>query len=158
MLVLVEVEHLGVRQRLEPCGGIVVGRTLELDRAHEVADAPRREPPGREVGEPGYRLSIGLGLLKQRNRFETFLEKAVELGVSEVIPLITHRTEKTGLKQQRAENLLIAAMKQCGRSRLVELSGPLSLDEVIRRNDAGLCLIAHEATHVVETLRPSVPA
>src|SRR5690606_25877542 len=41
VLVLVEVEHLGVRQGGEAGGDVVVGGALELDRADEVADPPR---------------------------------------------------------------------------------------------------------------------
>lgn len=99
----------------------------------------------REVGEPGYTLRIGLALLKNRNRFETFLEKAVEMGVSEVVPLVTRRTEKASLKAQRTHNLLVAAMKQCGRSRLVHLAEPTTFSEVLAGEASVINLIAHEA-------------
>jgi 16S rRNA (uracil1498-N3)-methyltransferase len=118
----------------------------------------------RDVGEPAYTLSIGLALLKNRSRFETFLEKAVELGVREVIPLRTHRTEKGQFKVQRAEQLLIAAMKQCGRSRLVRLAPLQSLAVVLGQDDAELTLIAHEQTAPEESLarvlaaHPAVPS
>jgi len=98
----------------------------------------------REVGEPAYALSIGLALLKNRSRFETFLEKAVELGVREVIPLRTHRTGKGQFKVHRAEQVLIAAMKQCGRSRLVRLAAPQPLAAVLGQGDVDLALLAHE--------------
>lgn len=95
------------------------------------------------IGEPGYHLSIGLALLKNRNRYETFLEKAVELGASTIIPLLSHRAEKASLKQQRAENILMAAMKQSGRSRLVHLTDPQPLDDLLG-SDADLKLLCHE--------------
>lgn len=99
----------------------------------------------REVGEPSYTLRIGMALLKNRNRFETFLEKAVEMGVSEVIPLLTQRTEKASLKTQRTHNLLVAAMKQCGRSRLVRLAEPTLFHEALEEKTSDIKLIAHEA-------------
>lgn len=98
----------------------------------------------REVGEPRYRLRLGLAVLKNRNRFETFLEKAAELGVAEVVPLLTERTEKTGFKLQRAHNILLAAMKQCGRSRLVRLTDPQPLETVLHAAGADLRLLCHE--------------
>lgn len=93
-----------------------------------------------EVGEPAYRLTVAAGLIKHRGRFETFLEKAVELGVSEIVPLITARTEKARLREDRAEGILIAAMKQCGRTRLPLLRKPTSISELLERPfDLGLC-------------------
>lgn len=118
----VELEHVG---RSEAAGHIVERQT--------------------GVGEPSYRLTMAVGLIKHRGRFETFLEKAVELGVTEIVPLITARTEKERLRQDRAENILIAAMKQCGRSRLPVLRQPTSIAELLERPfDLGLC--CHERT------------
>jgi 16S rRNA (uracil1498-N3)-methyltransferase len=79
------------------------------------------------VGEPSYELTVGVGMLKSLPRFETFLEKAVELGVARVVPLVTDRSEKQRLKPKRAFQILVTAMKQCGRSRLVELAEPIKL-------------------------------
>jgi 16S rRNA (uracil1498-N3)-methyltransferase len=106
----------------------------------------------REVGEPNYSLRIGLALLKNRNRYETFLEKAVEMGVTEVVPLITQRTEKGSLKAERTHNLLVAAMKQCGRSRLVQLSEPMALGELLADEGAVTKLIAHETVDPAHSL------
>lgn len=100
----------------------------------------------REVGEPAYTLSVGLALLKQRGRFETFLEKAVELGVSTVLPLHTHRTEVAHFKAERAGKVVVAAMKQCGRSRLLRVAAPQPLTQVFSDDAPGLTLIAHEQT------------
>jgi len=111
------------------------------DRAEGVVRAMRHE-----VGEPGYDLALGVALLKQASRFEFILEKAVELGVRRIIPLITHRTEKPRLKQQRAEHILVAAMKQSGRTRLPMLDAPTALEDVIAAPSDGLHAICHEAT------------
>lgn len=104
------------------------------------------------VGEPAYQLTVGLGLLKNRNRFETFLEKAVELGVGRIVPLQTARTEKESLREQRAENILVAAMKQSGRSRLTKLMEPQPLDAFLRADTAGRLLICHERAEESRTL------
>ncbi|MDQ7039794.1 MAG: RsmE family RNA methyltransferase [Rhodothermus sp.] len=95
------------------------------------------------VGEPSYRLTIGLALLKQMARFETFLEKAVELGVHAIVPLITARTERTQFRLERARRLLIAAMKQCGRSRLPALYAPRPFAAMLN-HAASLRLLCHE--------------
>ena len=130
-------------------GGWYRVRLDQLDRRKAAGKILERR---REVGEPVYDLSIGLSLLKSRQRFETFLEKAVELGVGEVVPLMTHRTEQRRFRVDRARKILLAAMKQSGRSRLVRLAEPQPLADVLRYNsvDPGsgqaLALIGHERT------------
>lgn len=113
----------------------------------------------RDVGEPRYRLRIGLALLKNRNRYETFLEKAVELGVAEVVPLLTERTQKQRLRRKRAENILVAAMKQSGRSRLVQLHVPQALDDVLGGAEEDelrcICHEAEEATNLLDLVQGS---
>lgn len=117
---------------------------VRLDRVGEEKAIGTVLETRRGVGEPPYHLTIGLGLLKNRNRFETFAEKAVELGVSAIVPLRTTRTEKQGLKEQRTKNILTAAMKQCGRSRLPSLANPAPLSAVVEAGDYDAALIAHE--------------
>ena len=121
----------------------------------------------REVGEPGYELVMGVALLKNASRFETFLEKAVELGVAAVVPLVTARTEKGRLKRPRAEGILTAAMKQSGRSRRVRLFEPTSLDVWFEEGRASgtdvHALICHEGVGVERSIyralagRPGAP-
>ena len=130
-------------------GGWYRVRLDQLDRRKAAGKILERR---REVGEPVYELSIGLSLLKSRHRFETFLEKAVELGVGEVLPLMTHRTEQRRFRVERARKILLAAMKQSGRSRLVRLAEPQPLADVLRDNSVApgsgqaLTLIGHERT------------
>ncbi|TDI75693.1 MAG: 16S rRNA (uracil(1498)-N(3))-methyltransferase [Bacteroidetes bacterium] len=80
-----------------------------------------------DVGEPDYQLTIGLGMLKSAARFENFIEKAVEFGVSRIIPLITKRTDRARLKDSRINKILITAMKQSGRCRKVLVDPPVKM-------------------------------
>jgi len=144
-------------------GGWYRVRLDQLDRRKAAGKILERR---REVGEPVYDLSIGLSLLKSRQRFETFLEKAVELGVGEVVPLMTHRTEQKRFRVDRARKILLAAMKQSGRSRLVRLAEPQPLADVLRYNsiDSGsgpgqaLALIGHERTAPEHSLSVALAA
>jgi 16S rRNA (uracil1498-N3)-methyltransferase len=83
------------------------------------------------TGEPSYELTVGLGLLKKRSRFETVLEKAVELGVSRLVPLRTRYAEADILKRERSKRILRAALKQSGRSRLPRLDAPASFEDLV---------------------------
>lgn len=117
---------------------------VRLDRAGDEKAMGIVLETRRGVGEPPYHLTIGLGLLKRRSRFETFVEKAVELGVSAMVPLRTARTEKQGLKAERTMNIVTAAMKQCGRSRLPSLAAPTPLPDMLEAGDYDVAFVAHE--------------
>ena len=56
------------------------------------------------------RVSVAISLLKNTNRFEWFLEKATEIGVSEIIPLICERTEKEKFRFDRMQGIIISAI------------------------------------------------
>ena len=86
-----------------------------------------------EVGEPKYELTVGMAILKNQKRFDLFVEKATELGVTRIIPLVSSRTEKKSIKHNRIEKILIAAMKQCGRSRMIRFDEAITLGSVSRR-------------------------
>ena len=109
-----------------------------------------------QIGEPSYSLTVGVALLKNQKRFDVFVEKASELGVSRIVPLVTSRTEKRSIKVNRVENILIAAMKQCGRSKQVECTEVLSLDETINRFSSSLTLCCHEKADEERTLIQSL--
>jgi len=121
-------------------GGWYRVRIDAVDREGLLASiCERRE----NVGEPPYGLTIAIGLLKQQSRFETFLEKAVEFGVTRIVPTVTDRTQAGSLNLQRCRRIIVAALKQSLRSKMPQLTEPRSFDSVIRE-DAAVRLIAHE--------------
>ena len=75
-------------------------------------------------------IVIGISLLKNTTRFEWFLEKATELGVTEIIPLICERTEKTKFKIERLQSILVSAMLQSQQCWLPILHQPIKLDKI----------------------------
>ena len=77
------------------------------------------------------KISIAISLLKNTGRFEWFLEKATEIGVSKIIPLICHRTERQHFRYDRMNNVLIAAMLQSQQSWLPELNEPMHFEQVL---------------------------
>lgn len=83
----------------------------------------------------GADVSIAIALTKNTNRFEWFLEKAAELGVCNIIPLLTKRTEKQKLKEDRLQNILISAMLQSQQSWLLQMETPVSFELFISNLD-----------------------
>jgi 16S rRNA (uracil1498-N3)-methyltransferase len=72
------------------------------------------------------KITIAISLLKNNNRFEWFLEKATEIGVSEIIPLICERTEKEKFRFERMQCICISAMLQSQQCWLPILQEPLA--------------------------------
>ena len=71
-------------------------------------------------GELGVNLILAVANLKG-DHLNLIVEKATELGVTEIIPLLTHRTIKKGVNKKRLERIAIAAMKQSRRSRCPQI-------------------------------------
>ncbi|WP_462248631.1 RsmE family RNA methyltransferase, partial [Ferruginibacter sp.] len=69
-------------------------------------------------------ITIAISLIKNTTRFEWFLEKATEIGVTEIIPLICERTEKTNFKMERIKSILVSAMLQSQQCWLPVLQKP----------------------------------
>lgn len=95
----------------------------------------------RDVGEPTVDLTVGMGLLTKRSRFETFVEKAVELGVCRIVPLHTRHAETDTIRTERLTKVMIAAMKQCRRSRLPDLTAPQSVEELMETTSADVHIL-----------------
>lgn len=71
-------------------------------------------------GEHAFHIRLAVSPLRLKDRFEWMMEKAVELGVNEIVPLQCKRTDpyKSKFKPSRIETILLTAMKQCKRSQL----------------------------------------
>jgi 16S rRNA (uracil1498-N3)-methyltransferase len=74
---------------------------------------------------------IAISLLKNTTRFEWFLEKATEIGVTEIIPLICERTEKTNFKMERMKSILVSAMLQSQQCWLPVLHQPAPFKKLL---------------------------
>ena len=77
-------------------------------------------------------LHIAISPVKNPARFEWFLEKATEVGIEKITPVICTRTEKHQVKAERCHNLMISAMKQSERVLLPELAEPQLFDDLFR--------------------------
>jgi 16S rRNA (uracil1498-N3)-methyltransferase len=77
------------------------------------------------------KVALGISLIKNSSRFEWFLEKATEIGVSEIIPLICARTEKEKFRYDRMRHILISAMLQSQQCWLPVLHEPTDFEKAI---------------------------
>lgn len=88
-------------------------------------------------------ISIAISLLKNTNRFEWFLEKATEIGVREIIPLICERTEKEKFRHDRMNAICISAMLQSQQCWLPVLHEPAEFEKVFSKISSDQKFIAH---------------
>jgi 16S rRNA (uracil1498-N3)-methyltransferase len=88
-------------------------------------------------------ITIAISPVKNNTRFEWFLEKATEIGVSAIIPLICSRTEKSSMKPERMKSILISAMLQSQQCILPELHKPVKFDQLVRSATQQQKFIAH---------------
>lgn len=80
-------------------------------------------------------VSIGVSLLKNASRFEWFLEKATELGINEIIPLICDRTEREKFRHERLQAILVSAMLQSQQCWLPVLHEPIAYELLFRQEE-----------------------
>ena len=85
---------------------------------------------------------VAIAPTKSIDRFEWFLEKAVELGVSEICPILCSNSERRIIKHERSEKILLAAIKQSQRSWMPKLH-PLTRFEDFIENTQDTLLITH---------------
>jgi 16S rRNA (uracil1498-N3)-methyltransferase len=88
-------------------------------------------------------VAIAISLVKNSSRFEWFLEKATEIGVTEIIPLICTRTEKQHFRHDRMNGILISAMLQSQQTWLPVLHEPVKFTEAINKTTQQQKFIAH---------------
>jgi len=96
------------------------------------------------IPKPERSVSIALSLLKNASRFEWFLEKATEIGVTAIFPFISERTERTHYRMDRLQGILISALLQSQQVWLPVMEEPVQFENLkIGEFENFLKLIAH---------------
>ncbi|MFB5945690.1 16S rRNA (uracil(1498)-N(3))-methyltransferase [Albibacterium profundi] len=80
---------------------------------------------------------------KNIDRYEWFLEKATEIGLDEITPIICEHSERKAVKLDRLAKVLIAAMKQSKQSFLPQLNQVTKLSDFLNTETSDKCFIAH---------------
>ena len=86
-------------------------------------------------GSHPYRLTVACCPTKNNDRFEWFVEKATEVGVDRIVPVIGERSERKVYKTDRATRIALSATKQSLKARIPEICEPLSVKDFICRSD-----------------------
>ncbi len=120
---------------------------------------------GEIIGETGMNdesplvIELAAALIR-REKFELVLQKATELGVVSIVPLVTSRTEirldsrREEKKLERWKKIITESVKQCGRNRIPDLSHALDLEEYLGPGQDKNFLVLDEGG--TESLRTAV--
>jgi len=95
---------------------------------------------------PARHITMAVSLLKNASRFEWFLEKATEIGIQSIIPLLCERTEREHFRYDRMKSILTSAMLQSQQSWLPVLHQPIGYEQLFRQEDIAVIaqrFIAH---------------
>ncbi len=102
------------------------------------------ESSQREFNKRPFHLHVAIAPTKNIERFEWFLEKATEMGIDAITPLLCERSERKTVNRERLEKILISAMKQSVKAYLPSLYELTPFQQFISKNHSeAVKLIAH---------------
>jgi len=90
-----------------------------------------------------YHLHIAIAPTKNMDRFEWFLEKATEIGIDEITPIICSRSERKVIKHERSNRILLSAIKQSLKYQLPKLNESVNLKDFLKQGFEGTKYLAH---------------
>ena len=137
-----EGEHAGRSVRLKPGDSLTLVDGRGTVSLAQVVETKSRHLEARVISSrvaprpAGPAITLGAALIRGP-RFDTIIEKATELGVTAIAPLVTRHTEirpgEGAGRMERWRRLAIAAMKQSQRFHLPEIAEPMPLDDLLGR-------------------------
>ncbi len=162
-----EIGHLAVLRKkagdrvdlIDGSGLFFEAEILELSKKSASARvlAQKKDPKSRDFG-----LHIAIAPTKNLDRFEWFLEKSTEIGIAQITPILTKRSERTVLKTERLEKIILSAAKQSCRAELPKLAQLIDYQSFMKTQAGAGGFIAHcfegEKAHLKNLLEPKKSA
>ena len=90
-----------------------------------------------------YYNHVAIAPTKNTDRFEWFVEKAVEFGIDRITPLLCAHSERKVLKTERLEKIALSAFKQSGNALITQISPLTPFADVINTTTEDIKMIAH---------------
>lgn len=129
------------------CGYKITGHISAIEKRYLEVSVTARE----KQESSAYNLSIAIAPTKNMGRFEWFLEKATEIGVSQIYPILTRYSERKVLKLDRCQKILISALKQSQQFYVPTLHEMMPIKDLINNVEAEekfLAYVDHENIHL----------
>jgi len=96
-----------------------------------------------ETNLRNYYLHIAISPVKNIDRVEWFVEKAVEIGIDEITPIFCRFSERKNINIERLQKIVVSACKQSQTTKFPTINPPLSFSEFIAQNTDTQKFIAH---------------
>jgi len=100
-----------------------------------------------DVGKRPFRLHMAVAPTKNIARFEWFLEKATEIGVDEITPLICEHSERVQVRIDRLQKIILSAAKQSLNTYLPVLHEPVKFNDFMKMNHPPARFVAYVEEH-----------
>ena len=97
----------------------------------------------KDYGKRNHYLHIAIAPTKNIDRFEWFLEKATEIGIDEITPVICEHSERKAIKPDRLEKIIVSAIKQSIKAYKPKLNDLMKFKDFIKQNSDSKKFIAH---------------
>ena len=145
-----QANYLGNVMRLKEGAQLLIFDGMSGEWLAEIAEAGRKrmtlavsEPTRPQEASPDLWLAFAP---VKKGRVDWLVEKAVELGVARLLPVVTQRTivDKLNLDRMRAH--IIEAAEQCGRTALADIEEPVKLDAFLKQRDGNRTLYFADET------------
>ena len=96
-----------------------------------------------EFGKRDYKIHIAIAPTKNIERLEWFIEKATEIGIDQITPIICRFSERKIVKAERLEKIIVSAAKQSLKAYFPILNPLCTFDELINKHNASQKFITH---------------
>lgn len=117
------------------------GEVLAADVKAAAINVARRE---NEYEKRPYRLVLGVAPTKNIDRYEWFLEKATEIGIDVVVPILCKHSERKVVRKDRCEKIIVSAVKQSMKAYMPQVSEMVPFEQFLKSlPDGGGRFIAH---------------
>jgi len=134
-LVIGDVVHL-----IDGCGGLYEAEIINESKRNVTLRVLKTTS---EYQKRNHRLHIAVAPTKNIDRLEWFLEKATEIGIDEITPLICDRSERKVIKEDRLNKVITSAVKQSLQAYHPQLNEAVNYKEFIKKYSAENKMIAH---------------
>jgi 16S rRNA (uracil1498-N3)-methyltransferase len=134
------VLHLAVGEQVLFGDGTGVEVLAELETVSKSLVEARILSRQQNTNEPEKAVTLYLSILKKDN-FELAVQKAVEVGVTTIVPMLTDRTVKIGLNAARIQTIIREAAEQSGRGIIPTLGEVLTFEEAVAKHTGSTAIL-----------------
>lgn len=139
---VVTVLRMQVGEKIVLIDGLGSSAEAKIERADKktllVSILQKKEHPA-----PPYKKVLAISILKNPARFEWMLEKVTEIGITDIIPMISERTERVHFREERMRQIVVSASLQSKQYWMPVLHSPSAFEKIISEASFEKKYIAH---------------